>query len=211
MSDKPIPDNVVVTPLGFISFPYLAKPDTGRPNSSGKYTAQLFVSLEDFKKDGGPLVQAVLKQGRTLPGMSPTATLKDFKHTIKMTDSLTPEKRAKLPESVRTGFVQINVASTKAPIVKDAKQRLMTPEEINQISGGDVCRFVVAAYTYKQQGGGVALGFNVCQFKEKGPVAFGGGKSGVELLDDLQVELVDDPSLNQVAVSPAAGLDALGM
>ncbi len=203
MAPEKTDENIAVTPIGFISFPYLAKPDTGRPNSSGKYTAQLFVPKDVFKRDGGPLVNAVLTAGRSKFGAA--ATLDSFKHTIYDVDALPPEKKAKLPESIRTGFIQINVASTRAPIVKDAKQNLMSLEEVQKISGGDVCRFVVAAYTYDQKSGGVALGFNVCQYKEKGPVAFGSGKSGVEMLSDLEVKMEDEP---KAPVAPAAGAAA---
>lgn len=180
-------DTAVLTPLGFISFPYLAKPDTGRPNSSGKYTAQLFIKKDEFRIAGGLgqlLVQKIIEVGRTKFG--PDANLNSFKHTLYDVDALPPEKRAKLPESVRTGFIQINCASGRAPIVKDAAQRIMTMDEVLRISGGDICRFVVAPYTYNQKSGGVALGLNVVQFKEKGPVAFGGGGAGVELLTDLE-------------------------
>lgn len=204
MNDTAVPENVVLTPLGFISYPYLARPDTGRPNSSGKYTAQLFIAKEDMKSQGMSLLAAVLAKGKELKG--PNATLKDFKHTIYDVDQLSPEKKAKLPEAVRTGFIQINCASTKAPIVKDAKQNILSSDDIARIGGGDVCRFVVAAYTYKQQGGGVALGLNIVQFKEKGPVSFGGGASGVELLGDLEVKM-EDPTPAQ----PASDLNGLGL
>lgn len=204
MNDTAVPENVVLTPLGFISYPYLARPDTGRPNSSGKYTAQLFIAKEDMKSQGMSLLAAVLAKGKELKG--PNATLKDFKHTIYDVDQLSPEKKAKLPEAVRTGFIQINCASIKAPIVKDAKQNILSSDDIARIGGGDVCRFVVAAYTYKQQGGGVALGLNIVQFKEKGPVSFGGGASGVELLGDLEVKM-EDPTPAQ----PASDLNGLGL
>ena len=205
MNDKATPENVVITPLGFISYPYLARPDVGRPNSSGKYTAQLFISKEDMKASGMKLLAAVLAKGRELKG--PNATLKDFKHTIYDVDNLPADKKAKLPESVRTGFIQINCASARAPVVKDAKQNILSAADIERIGGGDVCRFVVAAYTYKQQGGGVALGLNIVQFKEKGPVSFGGGASGVELLSDLEVKM-EDP----VGATPAANdLNGLGL
>lgn len=211
MSEEKQADNIAVTPLGFISFPYLAAPDTGRPNSSGKYTAQLFVSKEDFKKDGGPLVKAVLTAGRNKFG--PNATLDSFKHTIYDVDSLPPEKRAKLPELVRSGYIQINVASTRPPIVKDAKQNLMSLDEVQKIAGGDVCRFVVAAYSYNQKSGGVALGFNACQYKEKGSVSFGSGKSGVDMLSDLEVKMEDEPTAPATSAAGSAvpsGLSALG-
>ncbi len=211
MSDDKL-KNVVVTPIGFISFPYLAKPDVGRTNSSGKYTAQLFIPKDVFKVEGQKLLQVVLELGRTLKG--PNATLRDFKHTIYDVDALTPEKKAKLHEAVRSGYIQINCASTRAPIVKDAKQNIMALQDIERISGGDVCRFVVGAYTYKQQGGGVALGLNVVQYKEKGPVAFGGGGAGVELLTDLEVKMEDVPAsdlVGGISAAPAPAADPLGL
>lgn len=205
MSETEKASNLVVTPIGFISYPYLVRPDVGRTNSSGKHTAQLFIDKETFKRDGKSLLEQVLIAGRTIKGDN--ATMRDFKHTIYDVDQLSPEKKAKLPEAVRTGFIQINAASQRAPVIKDAKQQIMAVGDAERIAGGDVCRFVVAVYTYKQQGGGVALGLNVVQYKEKGPIAFGGGGSGVELLSDLEVKVEDFGDLTK----SAAPADDLGL
>lgn len=214
MAEDKKPTNVFVTPLGFISYPYLLKPDTGRPNSSNKYTAQLFISVEDFKTQGQALLAAVLEQGKILKQKD--VKLNEFKHTITLVDALSPEQKAKLPESVRSGFVRINTASTRAPIVKGPIQSvLLSPEEIGRISGGDICRLVLTAYTYKQQGGGVALGLNGVQFKQKGPIAFGSGQSGVDMLTDLEVVMEDPTAGLGAAEAPAAkvatGIEALMM
>lgn len=202
------PSNVILTPLGFISYPYLSKPDVGRENSSGKYTAQLFIEKSQFKTGPGlELLKKIVEVGRTLKN-NPNATLKDFKNTVYDVDTLPPEKKAKLHESVRTGYIQINAASKRAPIVKGPKQEILDVTSIERITGGDVCRFVVAVYPYKQNGGGVALGLNVVQYKEKGPNQFGGGGSGVELLNDLEVTM-EDPT-EGTAASPAKPADELG-
>lgn len=219
MAEEKKADNVVVTPIGFISYPYLAKSDTGRPNSSNKYGAQLFISVDEFKRTGKALAEAILAQGAILKGRP--VGFGEFKHTLKMVDQMTPEEKAKLPESVRSGYIRIGTASTRMPIVKGpVANTVLSIEEIARISGGDECRFVVAAYTYKQQGGGVALGLNCVQFKGKGPVAFGSGQTGVDLLGDLEVTLEDPTAgLTGTASAPAAapvakvpnGLDALRM
>lgn len=182
-------DDLVVTPVGYIAFPYLSRPDVGRPSSSNKYGAALYIPKDVFKVEGQALLAKVLEVGRRLRG--PQATLRDFKHTIKDVDSFSPEEKAKIPEAVRSGFIRISTASKTPPVVKDARQNLMTPQQIDQITAGDFCRFVLAVYTYSQQGGGVALGLNVVQFKEKSGVVFGGGGAGVEMLTDLEVKMED--------------------
>jgi hypothetical protein len=174
-------DTLVLTPLGFISYPRLDKPG----GDGNKYSASLFIEKEKFKTEGQALLKAVLMVGQSKKGAN--ATLRDFKHTIYDVDNLPADKRAKLPEVVRSGYIQINTASTTQPVVKDALQKVMSPVEITKIAGGDVCRFVVRAYWYDRNGGGVGLGLNVVQYKEPGPVKFGGGSAGVELLSNLEV------------------------
>lgn len=200
-------EDLVVTPIGYIAFPYLTKPDTGRPNSSNKYGAALYIKKEDFKVMGQALLAKVLEVGRRLKG--PNATLRDFKHTIKDCDALSPEEKAKLPEQVRSGYIRIGASSKHPPVVKDARQNLMSFDQINQISAGDFCRFVVAVYTYQQQGGGVALGLNVVQYKEKSGVTFGGAGAGVEMLSDLETTMEDPMTAMSVATgAPSAAAAA---
>lgn len=205
-------DYVTLTPLGFVNFPNFAKPDTGRPNASGKYGAQLFIAKSEFANNGPgmQLVHNILAAGRAVFGQH--VQFNQFKHTLYDVDTLPAEKRAKLPESVRTGYIQINTSSKRPPVVKDANQRVMTLDEIERISGGDVCRFVVNPFYYPQQGGGIALGLNVVQFKEKGPIVFGGGNSGVELLSNIPVAMQQPSEMAQfgqpVAAAPQAAFQA---
>lgn len=177
----------VLTPSGYISFPYLDAPDTGRPNSSGKYTAQLFISKEEWKAGAADLVASIKAAGSQLLGRE--AGLGDFKNTIYDVDAMPEHQKAKLPAVVRTGFIQIRTATTRAPIVKDADAALMPMPEIKNIGGGDLCRFVVAPYPYSNNGGGVALGLNCVQFIKKTDAKFGGGTgAGADLIQPVAVE-----------------------
>lgn len=204
-------DGPVVTPVGIIAYPFLSKPDVGRANSSGKYTVRLYITKDEWKKSAKPLVEAVRAKGRDLKGKD--VTLKEFKHPIYDVEKLEEEKRNKLPEQLRTGYMFLNCAGKRQPIVKDASLNTLSNEDIDKIRGGDHCRLVLQPYTYPQQGGGVALGLNIVQYKCKGEFAIGGGSSGAELLTEMEGGQAladptgDEPATPKGTVAKAAPKD----
>jgi hypothetical protein len=195
---------VVVSPFGFISFPALAAPDTGRPESTGKYSAELYVSQEDFRKDGKQLVDALLSMGAILKGRP--VTLNDFKHTLTNIDTLPADKREKIPEAVRSGYIRIRAYSQDPIVVKDASANVMNLTDVAKIKGGDICRFVLGIYIYNKQGGGVGLGLNGVQYKQTSHLTFGGARnSGVDLLTAVDVQVTNEGLTTGFgSVAPAA-------
>lgn len=184
------------TGKGFASFPYLAAPDTGRPQSCNKYSLDIFVAKPDFKISGPALLEAVLRIGRAGKG-DPKAILKDFKLPFTDVDKLSDEKKAKLPEQVRSGFMLIKARSKNQPLITgpkkiDGRWAALNPDEVKTITGGDICNMVVGPFWYSQQGGGVAFGLNIVQFIQKGkPFGGQGVAQSLEQLHEMEVTAED--------------------
>jgi hypothetical protein len=187
MNNKKVESIQCKTPFGRLSFPYLDKPDVGRTYSNGKYKSDLFISKQDMNSpEGKQMVEAVLKVAREY-FQNPSITLQQFKHPFKDVDAMAEESRLKLPEAVRTGHILIRCNSKNQPPVLGPDKKELTAEEVSKVKGGDWARFVVGAFPYHQQGGGVTFGLNVVQFKQKGE-AFGQGvATSINMLDEIEV------------------------
>jgi len=81
-----------ITPIGRGVFLYLDNPDTGREYSDGKFKLDLYVSKEDYKKEGGDLTKNILQLGRILTGKD-NISLKNFKHPLVDVDQLPDEQK----------------------------------------------------------------------------------------------------------------------
>lgn len=183
------------TPIGQISYPYFDKPDSGRENSSNKYSGDLLIPKDVFIKDGMALKQGVLDVGRSFFN-DQTLTLKDFKHPFKDTDTIN-----KISDPAQKGCILIRARSTRKPLVVGPDKKELDLERIKSLKGGDWGRYVVWIYGYSQQGGGVTFGLNLVQFAREG-AAFGGGSTqNLEFIEELEVTLDD---VGDIAAANAA-------
>ena len=194
----------VVTPIGRLSYPYLATPDQGREYSDDKYKTDILFPKDTFKEEGAKLRKACILCARDFFD-NQTMTLKSFKHPIKDGDEKDMTKES---NKHYANCYYITAKTDRKPMVLDARRKEMSAEDIAQLKGGDYARVVLSIFGYPHKGGGVSAGLQVVQFAKEGE-AFGGDgrQADLALLDDLEVELdsVDD------LVDEAESLDDLDM
>lgn len=192
----------VYTPLGRLSYPYLVKPDTGRKESSNKYSAEIYVPKAVWMKEGKPVVDAILKVAREY-FKDPKLALADFK------SPLTDMDKERDVKDYQKGTIRIRAKASslftpsdptdRKPIVigpqKNPDSNKFDPwtdEQVTKIKGGDYVRLICSPYGYSQQGGGVAFGLNFVQFGKEGPALGEGKMKSIEALGEIEVE-VDSP------------------
>lgn len=184
----------VFTPIGTLSFPYLVKPDTGRAESSNKYSAEIYVPKAVWAKEGKPVVEAILKVGREY-FKNPKLKLTEFKNPITDMDSL-----GKPLEDYQKGCIRIRAKAAQEykPTVigpqksSEGKFPVWSEDQVKEIKGGDQVRLICSPYAYSQQGGGVAFGLNFVQFAKEGKALGQGRMKAIEALGEIEVE-VDSP------------------
>ncbi len=192
----------ITTPIGLCSFPYLAKPDTGRKESSNKYSCEIYVPKTVWAKEGKPVVDAILKVAREFFDDPKIKSLAKFKNPITDMDT---QKDVK---DYQKGTIRIRAkaSSSFSPGGKDQKPVVVGPrkdpetgkfpklsdEEVAAIKGGDFVRLIGGVYGYSQQGGGIAIGLNFVQFAREGKAIGQGKMKQVEELEEIEVD-VDSP------------------
>ncbi len=198
---------VVYTPIGIISYPYLWTPDVGRKESSGKFSAEIYVPKAVFASEGKDMVALVTKVAREFHS-DPKLKLADIQNPFKDMDTVkealdwqkgTFRIRAKagrkdMQEGEYAKYRPVVIAGKKG---SNDKYPVFSEEAILKIKGGDHVRFICSVYGYTQQGGGVALGLNFVQFGKVGE-AIGQGKmkaienlSELEIAEDMPEDMVD--------------------
>lgn len=175
---------VCMTPVGRLSFPYLAKPDEGRQYSDGKYKTDLIIPKEIWERDGKTLVEEVLNLARKKFD-DPKLKLKDFKHPFKDCDA---DKDFLAKNPFAKGCIMLRAKSGYAPIVVGPTKDKFDSEEIAKIKGGDYGRLIVTVFHYSQQGGGISLALNIVQFAKEGEALGGGAAKMLEILDEMEME-----------------------
>jgi hypothetical protein len=187
-------ENVVIySPIGRLSYPYLAAPDTGRKESSNKYGAEIYIPKAVWATAGKEIMAAALKVIVDATG-DKKAKLKDFK--LPFFDMDTKADAA----DWQKGTIRFRGRSQFKPKVigpkkgSDGTFPVYSDDQIKDIKAGDYVVFIGNLYWYSQQGGGVALGLNFVQFAYPGE-ALGQGSSmaAISNLGEIEVE-VDDAS-----------------
>lgn len=182
----------ITTPIGRLSFPYLAEPDSGRQYSDDKYKTDILIPKPVWVEQAKGVIEAVLKVGREYFG-NPKLQLKDFKNPFFDMDN-----DSDCPDFAK-GHVRLRAKSQFAPVVigpkkgTDGRFPVWDKEQIAKIKGGDHARIVCAVYGYPQQGGGVTLGLNVVQFAYEGGAIGQGVTELINSIDEIEVE-IDDPA-----------------
>lgn len=179
-------DNKVkcTSPLGMFSFPYLAAPDSGRPESDNKHKVDLLIKKEVFKTEGKAMTEAVLQVAREYFG-KPKIQLKDFKNPFMDMDTVDgADDRTK-------GHIRVRAKSEYQPLIVGADKEELSADDIKKIKGGDFGRIVCVAYPYSQQGGGVTLGLNLVQYARPGEALGQGRKAYLDMIDEIEVTLDD--------------------
>lgn len=186
----------VVTPIGRLSFPHLAEPDTKGEFSKGEFKCDIMfpkkaTTIKELPskyrewpgwKDSPEvktLRDAVLKVGRA-HFKDPNLSLKDFPNPFKDGDT-------KNLESFHGNIVMTPKSKFKPRVVSITKEDL-SDEQIAAIKGGDYVRLVVRVYGYDTNGGGVSTGLQLVQFMAKGESLGGGREVAVEMLGDVEVD-----------------------
>lgn len=194
----------ITTPIGICSFPYLAKPDTGRKESSNKYSIEIYIPKPVWAKEGKPVVDAIMKVAREYFNNPKLKKLSEFKNPITDMDSVkdaqdwqkgTIRLRAKATSLATPGAKKDQKPTVIGPRKNPEtdKYDMLSDEEIAKIKGGDLVRLVNAGvYGYEQQGGGIALGLNFVQFAKEGKAIGQGKMKQLENLGEIEVE-VDEP------------------
>jgi len=182
----------IITPIGVLSYPYLLKPDTGRTESSGKYSAEIYVPKAVWAKEGKPVVEAILKVAREY-FKNPKIKLSEFKSPITDMDTVKDAK------DFQKGCIRIRAKAgvehrpvVIAPTKVDDKFPVWTDEQVATIKGGDHVRLIGSVYGYPQQGGGIAIGLNFVQFAKVGKAIGEGRMAQLKELEEIEVE-VDSP------------------
>lgn len=176
------------TPPLRLSFPYLVTPDTGRQYSDNKYKTDGLIYKPLFKEKGKPLQDAVLEVGREYFGK--TFSLKGkWKTPFKDTDT-----DDKIENEAMKNAILIRAKSDRKPIIMGPRKvggkfLELTPEELQNVKGGDWAVLNVTVYPYDQSGGGVTLGLNAVQYW-KSDEGFGQGRSKLlETAEELEAEI----------------------
>lgn len=184
----------IITPVGLLSFPYLHKIDSGRAESSDKFSAEIYIPKAVWQKEGKDVYEKILKVGREY-FKNPKLKLTEFKNPILDMDTVTGKEVL----DYQKGCIRIRAkagADQKPTIIGpqkiDAKFPVWTDEQVAAIKGGDFGRILGSVYAYPQQGGGVAIGLNFFQFAKVGKAIGQGRSKQLEALDEIEVQ-VDSP------------------
>lgn len=200
---------VVYTPIGRVSYPYLHKPDTGRPESDNKYKVELYIPKEAFQTDEGKaLMKVILETGRKFFD-DKKLSLKDFKNPF---HDMSTDPKA---EEWNKNCIRIRAKSQlEVPVIGprkiDGKFQPLSTEKVKEIKGGDYGRAICTVGTYTQQGGGVTLYLNFFQFVKEGEALGQGNWRQLENLSEIEVEVdsVEDMVDTEEAADEDSGEDA---
>ncbi len=182
----------VTTPIGVCSYPYLLKPDTGRAESSNKYSIEIYVDKATWAKEGKPVVEAVMKAAREYFQNPKLKKLSEFKNPITDMDTVKDVKDfqkgcIRIRAKAGADFKPTVIAPRKDPDTD--KFPVLSDEEVAKIKGGDHVRLIGTLFGYSQQGGGIALGLNFVQFAKEGKAIGQGRMKQLESLDEIEVEV----------------------
>lgn len=205
MSKTEVVRATAYTPKGIISYPFLVAPDTGRQYSSNKYTCDFFIKKDVFKKEGKPIVEAILEAAKAFYGKP--VKMSEFTHPLK--DCAGDED---LPEILRDCYKIRAKSVLKPEIVGPRKEnnawKPLTEEQVKAIKGGDIVRLVINFYPYKQSGGGIAAGLQLVQFIQEGE-ALGQGKAAtLAILEDNEVDS-DEVSMDELTAQEPVEIPAV--
>lgn len=181
MVEKDNKKELIYTCRGTISFPYLSKPDTGRTYSDDKFKGDLIIDPETWKKEGKPMVDAILKVAEMHFGKKLKIT--EFKSplTIMGAGDDVPERfKNSIMLRAKSKFKPTGYGPNKV----EGKFPELTPEQVAAIKGGDTLRLIVNLYGYSQSGGGIAAGLNGYQFIKVGDPMGQGKTRELSLLED---------------------------
>lgn len=196
------------SPVGMCSYPYLVKPDTGRKESSNKFSIEIFVPKARFAEEGKEFAAQILNFAREYY-KKPKLKMSDFKGPITDMDNdkdcpdyakgclriRAKAGNAKDLEKTLAAKPKV-IGPRKDPETKKYKE--WTDEQIAAIKGGDDVRLVCGIYGYdqdpsydpetsKRERGGIALGLNFVQFIKEGKALGQGRMKAVENLDEVEV------------------------
>lgn len=178
----------ITTPIGRVSYPYLAEPDTGREYSNGKYSINLLFDKGKFEVEGKELRDGILKVAREYHD-KPSAKLSDFRNPLKDL-----AKNDKCPE-VKKGFVALTAKTTTAPIVIGPDKKELSKDEIKQlVKEGCYARIVVTIAGYPQMPAGVTAFLGLVQYVRPGESFGEGGGNLKDMVDEIEVtpDSIDD-------------------
>lgn len=215
------PREVLWTPVGRFSYPYLFSVDSGRKYSDDAYKTDLLIPKSIFKEKGRALQDAVLKVGREHFG--PKFDLKSGKWRTPFKDTDTDDRiendsmkncilirASSKPRKLRDGKVK----PAQQPLLigprkgADGKFPPLSEAQVADIKGGDWGTLNVTIYPYDQSGGGVTLALNAVQFW-KADDGFGQGRSKlVETAEELEAE-IEAAENEDVASSEEADNDSI--
>ena len=209
----------VTTPIGICSFPYLVKPDTGRKESSNKYSCEIYIPKPVWAKEGKPVVDAIMKIAREFFKNPKLKKLSEFKNPITDMDTVSDAK------DYQKGTIRIRAkaSSSFSPGGKDQKPTVIGPrkdpesgkfpilseELVAAIKGGDHVRLIGGLFGYTQQGGGISMGLNFVQFAKEGKAIGQGKMKQLENLGEIEVdldspeEMVDTEESDEEEVDPS--------
>jgi len=206
MSDtfKPTFHNDIVTPVGFLDFPQLWKPDVkGRTKfSKDAYGATLLFPKSELTTGLAPLRAAIVAlAAKAFPGLQPG----QWKHGLKDGDAA-PGFGQKAKPDYYKGMVYFNASHTaKSPVrlVNRDKSDLVEAVHRDLLHRGAKVRAVVSIGTYVLDGKpGISFYLDVVQFVAMGE-RWGGGNVGA--LDELP------PDEGASLASLGGGADPLAM
>jgi hypothetical protein len=198
----------VYTPIGIISYPYLHKPDTGRKNSSNKYSAEIYVpKAEMASEQGKAMIAGVLEVAREYFG-KPKMKLADCKGPFTDMDTV-PNcedwQKGHIRIRAKAAYDEVRGVDNKPVVIGPRKDPntlkfpVLTEEQVKAIKGGDHVRLICGVYGYEQQGGGIALGLNFVQFAKEGKALGQGKLKAIESLGEIEVEVESAEELVDVA------------
>lgn len=188
----------IVTPIGMVSFPYLAKPDTGRKESSNKYSVEIFIPKAAWQKQGKELVEKLLGFARVYFDDPKLKKLSQFKNFITDMDTQKDIKDYQVGTiriRAKAGSLHSGETDQKPTVIgairnpDTEKFDVWTDEQIAKIKGGDFGRIIGNLYGYTQQGGGISLALDFFQFQKEGKAIGQGKMKAIEDLDELEVEV----------------------
>ena len=152
----------VTTPKGRLSWPYLAKPDVGRENSSNKYNTDLVIRPEDWAKDGIGL--KIEKAVLDVWNAAFPSQRKDSPKLVPSTIKYIAENDQSVSEEIR-GCIVLRGKNSTQPKVVDAQVVEMGQAQIEGIKSGDYAKLFLGVFSYNKKGNkGIAFGLNAVQF-----------------------------------------------
>lgn len=181
MKKKPVRKTIAL-PVGRISYPFLAAPDTGREYSDGAYKVDFLIPLESFKKAQEQIEGVLLEVWRDFIG-DPKVKFKDIKKQPLKDLSNDPKVAPNMKD-----YMLIRAKNKNGqPLIVDINKKEMSEDAIKKLKGGDWCEIIVSFYPYSQSGSGVAAGQDIVRFVKPGEPFGSGAAKHLGLLDDIEI------------------------